>query len=152
MSTVSNPLGAFRFLATIGNVPAAEFTECVLPAVSIDVIEYRQGSDLENNVHKLPGLVRYGNLILKRGIANSGTSMALWNWFSNWVLGTGTPEQLTVTLLDGQKDPIFRWSFTNAWPLKYESPALNGKTSALAIETLEVAVEGMKFSALGQGT
>jgi hypothetical protein len=35
--------------------------------------------------------------------------------------------------------------------VKYEAPVLNGKTSALAIETLEVAVEGMKFSLLGQG-
>jgi phage tail-like protein len=139
-------------LVTIDNVPTAEFAECVLPPVSIEVVEYRQGADVENNVHKLPGLVKYGNLVLKRGIANSGGSLALWTWISGFIQGNGVTHTLGVNLLDSRRNPVFQWSFTNAWPVKYESPALNGKTNALAIETLELAVEGMKVSALGQGT
>jgi len=149
----SNPYDASHFLVEIGTIvgaPAAQFTECILPAVSIEVIEYRQGADVMNNIHKLPGLVKYGNLVLKRGIANS---MVLWDWFSSYVTGTGTAQPVTVTLLDGSKNPVIKWGFTNAWPVKYEAPALNGKTSVLAIETLELAVEGMKVSNSGaQGT
>jgi phage tail-like protein len=146
----ANPYDASNFLVEIAGVPTAAFTECVLPVASIEVIEYRQGADVMNNIHKLPGLVKYGNLVLKRGLANS---TALWDWFSSFVTGTGTMQTVTVTLLDGGRNPVMRWSFNNAWPVKYESPVLNGKTSALAIETLEVAVEGMKFmSALSQST
>ena len=149
----NNPYDSSRFQVAIGALvsgPAATFTECHLPAVSIEVIEYRQGADLMNNIHKLPGLIKYGNLVLKRGLANS---MALWDWFSSFVSGTGSAQTVTVTLLDSGKNPMVKWEFTDAWPMKYESPALNGKTSSLAIETLEIAVEGMKVLSTGaQGT
>jgi phage tail-like protein len=129
----------------IDAVPAADFAECILPAVSIEVMEYREGNDPEYNVHKLPGLVKYGDLVLKRGIATAADSLVLWNWISGIIQGTGVSHALTVNLLDSKRNPVFQWSFSNAWPVKYESPALNGKTNALAIETLELAVEGMKF-------
>lgn len=150
MSTSENPHGAFKFLVSIQGVNVAEFEECILPAVSIDVIEYRQGADVLNNVHKLPGLVRYGDLVLKRGIATSANSLALWNWFSGFVSGSGTPASMTVTLQDRDKNEVFQWEFPNAWPVKYESPVLNAKVSALAIETVVIAVDGMKFNAASQ--
>ena len=152
MSTISNPLGAFHFVVSIDGTPAAQFAECILPTVSIDVIEYRNGADVVNNVHKLPGLVKYGNLVLKRGIANAGNSMVLWDWISGWVQGIGVLHAVAVTLNDDKMNPVFRWEFTNAWPVRYESPTLSGKTSALAIETLEIAVDGVTFSTLGQST
>jgi phage tail-like protein len=142
-SSNPNPYDASNFLVEIDGIPVTSFMECVLPVASIDVVEYREGADSVNNVHRLPGLVRYGNLVLKRGLANSPNSMALWDWFSTFVKGTGKTKQMTVTLLDGGKVPVIKWGFTNAWPVKYESPVLNGKTSAVAIETIEVAVEGV---------
>jgi len=147
-SSNQSPYDASNFLVVIDGVPVTSFMECVLPVASIEVIEYREGADLANNIRKLPGLVRYGNLVLKRGLANSPSSMALWDWFSTFVVGTGKTKQMTVTLLDSGKNPVIKWSFTNAWPVKYESPALNGRTSALAIETLEVAVEGMTVTSV----
>jgi phage tail-like protein len=145
----ANPYDAFRFTVEIEGIPGADFTECVLPAVSIDVIEYREGADLQNNVHKLPGLVKYENLILRSGLTNS---TALWEWFSSFVQGTGSPKTITVTLRDGQKNQVYQWGFTNAWPVKFQSPLLDGKKSALAIETLEIAVEGMTALSFGQST
>jgi phage tail-like protein len=145
----SNPYDAFNFSVEIAGVTAAVFTECTLPAVSIDVIEYREGADRLQNIHKLPGVVKYDNLILTHGLTSD---TALWTWFSSFVEGTGTPTSLTVTLRDGQGNKLIAWTFSKAWPVKYQSPVLNGKKSALAIETLELAVEGMKVLNLGQGT
>jgi phage tail-like protein len=145
----ANPYDAFRFTVEIEGIPVADFTECVLPAVSIDVIEYREGADLQNNVHKLPGLVKYENLILRNGLTSS---TALWGWFNSFVQGTGTTKSIIVSLLDGQKNQVYKWGFSNAWPVKFQSPVLDGKKSALAIETLEIAVEGMTALNLGQGT
>ncbi len=142
----ANPYDAFNFLVEIDGVPATSFMECVLPAASIEVIEYREGADAVNSVHKLPGLVKYGNLVLKRGIPSSAGSLALWDWFSTFVTGTGSTKTVTVNLLNASRVPVITWTFTNAWPVKYESPVLNGRTSAVAIETLEVAVEGMRVT------
>ena len=133
-------------MVEIDGVTATSFMECVLPAASIDVIEYREGAEAVNNVRKLPGLVKYGSLVLKRGIPNSASSLALWDWFSTFVAGTGSTKTVTVNLLDARRVPAITWTFTNAWPIKYESPVLNGRTSALAIETLEVAVDGMRMT------
>lgn len=139
-----NPYGGYNFLVKFSGIPAAAFMECVLPAVTIDVMEYREGADLPSTVRKLPGLVRYGNLVLRRGLT---TSLTLWDWFNGFVSGTGTVQTIGVVLLDSTKSPVLTWTFRQAWPVKYESPVLDGKKSALAIETLEVAVGGMDLAA-----
>jgi phage tail-like protein len=146
MSATQNPYETYNFMVAIDNVPAASFTECILPTVSLDVVEYRQGSDEVNNVHKLPGLVRYGNLTLRRGISSS---LALWNWVNAFVEGTGNMEAVTVKLLDAKRDPVIEWKFTNCWPVKYELPVLSGHTSALAIESIEIAVDSMAMTVTG---
>jgi len=146
-----SPYDAFNFLVEIDGVPAAAFSDCILPTVSIEPIEYREGSDSVENIHKFPGLVKFGYLILKRGLTNSPDSTVIWNWLNGFVQGNGSMKSITVNMLDGKKVPVFKWSFTNAWPTKYDAPPLSGKTSAFAIETLEVAVDGMTFTSLGQG-
>jgi len=150
--SANNPLGAFNFQVVIDGVTATEFSECLLPSVTIEVMEYRQGADVQSNIHKIPGLVKYGNLVLKRGIFNKADSLALWQWISDWVNGRGALRQISVNLLDAARNPVFEWKFTNAWPVKYESPSLSGKSSSVAIETLELAVDGVQVSAVGQGT
>jgi phage tail-like protein len=147
-SSPQNPYDASNFLVVIDGIPVTSFMECILPVATIEVVEYREGAELVNNVHKLPGIVKYGNLVLKRGLANSPNSMALWDWFSTFVSGTGKTKRITVSLLDSGRNPVIKWSFTNAWPVRYESPVLDGKTSAVAIETLEVAVEGMTVTSV----
>lgn len=138
--------GAYNFMVAIDGVPVAEFAECILPTATIEVIEYREGNELTNNIHKLPGLLTYGNLILKRGIPCPPTQLAMWDWFSSFAAGAQALKTVTVTLLDAKKDPVMKWSFANCWPVRYESPVLDGQTSALAIETVEVAVEGMQIT------
>ncbi len=144
--SAQNPYETYNFTVTIDDVPAAMFTECVLPSVTLDVVEYRQGNDAVNNVHKLPGLARYGNLTLRRGITST---LALWNWVDAFVQGTGIAEPITVQLLDAKRNPVIEWKFTNCWPVKYELPVLSGHTSALAIESVEIAVDGMTMTVMG---
>lgn len=144
LSTSStHPYNAFNFIVEIGSKPAAGFEECILPAASIEVLEYREGIELTTNVHKLPGLVRYGNLVLKRGLTDS---MDLWTWFDSIVSGAGTTQDVVVTLRDATKNPAVMWKFKNCWPVKYEPSPLNATRSGLAIETLELAVDGMEIA------
>jgi len=146
LSASNSPYEAFNFIVEIDGVPAAAFSDCILPTVLIDAVEYREGFDTADNVHKLPGLVKYGYLILKRGLSSSPDSTAIWDWLNGFVQGNGAMKSITVTMLDGKRVPVFKWSFTNAWPAKYEAPPLSARTSAFAIEILEVAVDSMTFS------
>lgn len=140
-SAASRPYGAYNFLVRIsGYDSSAAFSECVIPAAEIDVMEYRDGNEKLNAVHKLPGLARYGRLVLRRGLT---TNMDLWDWFFSFAQGAGTAQTLSVVLLDPGKNPLMQWEFTNAWPVKYEPPVLEGTRSVLAIETLEVVFDTM---------
>jgi phage tail-like protein len=39
---------------------------------------------------------------------------------------------------------LARWEFTDAWPTKYTAPDFNATGSDVAVETLELAHEGLK--------
>ena len=148
-SAASRPYGAYNFLVKISGYSSTAFSECTIPAAEIDVMEYREGNDKLNTVRKLPGMTRYGRLVLKRGLT---TNMDLWDWFSSFAQGTGTRQSLSVVLLDSGKNPVMQWNFTNAWPVKYEPPVLEGTRSVLAIETLEVVFDTMVLAGSPSGT
>ena len=51
---------------------------------------------------------------------------------------------MAVIVLDDEANPVTRWEFSQAWPTKYDAPDLNATGNEVAIETLEIAHEGMK--------
>jgi phage tail-like protein len=46
-------------------------------------------------------------------------------------------------LLDRQLQEQARWNFQRAWPTRWTGPSFNAESSELAIETLELAHEGV---------
>jgi phage tail-like protein len=52
----------------------------------------------------------------------------------------------SIILLDESRKPALRWNFREGWPSKWEGPGLNGKTSEVAIETMEIAHEGLELA------
>ena len=75
------PYAQFNFLVDLGTGntagPEAGFQECSEIGMTVDVIEYRNGNEKENNVRKLPGLTRVSDVTLKRGIIGS---LELYDW------------------------------------------------------------------------
>jgi phage tail-like protein len=49
----------------------------------------------------------------------------------------------TITLLDEARKPALTWEFTEGWPSKWAGPAFNAKNNDVAIEELEICVEGL---------
>jgi phage tail-like protein len=139
----TDPYKNFNFKVEIPDIQSAGFSICVIPDSSVDVIEYREGGDDVTGVRKLPGRVRYSNLVLKRGLTNS---QDLWNWYKNVATGVADKRQVTVTLLDDTRNPVMKWIFYNAWPTKYETSPLQGKDNDVVIESLEIAHERMDLS------
>lgn len=133
------PHGKFRYKVEIDGLDAGGFSEVSGFDASIDVIEYREG-DMVQTPMKIPGLKKYGNITLKQGLANS---MVLYEWVIAGVNGAVDRKTITITLLDEEEAPAASWQVINAWPTKYTAPDFNATSSEVAIETLEIAHEGM---------
>jgi phage tail-like protein len=137
----SDPFGNFNFLVEIDGIVRAAFHEASGLDSTIDVIEHREGNDPV--MRKYPGQVKYSNLTLKWGIASDTD---LYAWHQQWAIGDPAAKRLTgsVVLYDRQgKTELARWNFVNAWPAKWTGPTFNAESNDIAIETLELAHEGI---------
>ncbi|MFG6331080.1 MAG: phage tail protein [Lachnospiraceae bacterium] len=133
------PHGKFRYKVEIDGLDAGGFSEVTGFDASIDVMEYREG-DMVQTPMKIPGLKKYGNITLKQGLADS---MVLYEWMTSGVNGEVDRKTITITLLDDEEAPAASWQVINAWPMHYTAPDFNATSSEVAIETLEIAHEGM---------
>jgi len=135
----STPYAKFRYKVEIDGLEAGGFSEASGFDASIDVIEYREG-DMIQTPMKLPGLKKYGNITLKQGVADS---MVMYEWMIAGVEGEVERKTITITILDETETATASWQVINAWPAKYTAPDFNALTSEVAIESLEIAHEGM---------
>lgn len=147
-----DPYRAFNFLiklvdsATSGAPPqqsqaAAGFSECSGLDMSLDIEEYKEGGN-NGLILRFPTRVKWSNLRLKRGLANSDE---LWLWHFGFVRGQVVRRDGVVTLQDEQQNPVKSWSFTRGLPVKWTGPSLNASQNQIAIEELEIAHEGLKL-------
>ena len=134
-----DPFPAYNFLVEAEGVKGA-FSEVIGLTAEIGVIEYRTGADPTNTVRKLPGLNKYPNVVFKRGITSD---LSFWNWMRSGLQGQVTRSSVVITLLDEQRKSVQRWRLNRAWPCKYTGPTLNAKGSEIAIESFEIAHEGL---------
>ena len=137
-----DPYAAFNFVVEIDNVTVAGFSECTGVNTETDAIEYRTG-DHDITVTKLPGLKKFGNITLKRGFT---ASKELWEWRKKVLDGKTERQSGSIVLQNEARQEALRWNFREGWPSKWEGPALNAKTSEVAIETLEIANEGIELA------
>ena len=133
------PHGRFNYKVEIDGLEAGGFSEVTGFDASIDVIEYREG-DMVQTPMKLPGLKKYGNITLKQGLVDS---LVLYEWMTAGLTGDVDRKTITITLLDITGSPAASWQVINAWPLKYTAPDFNATSSEVAVESLEIAHEGM---------
>lgn len=135
----STPYGKFRYKVEIDGLEAGGFSEASGFDASIDVMEYREG-DMVQTPMKLPGLKKYGNITLKQGVADS---MVMYEWMIAGVEGEVERKTITITILDETETATASWQVINAWPAKYTAPDFNALNSEIAIESIEIAHEGM---------
>jgi phage tail-like protein len=135
----NDPYEAFNFLVEIEGVARAAFSAVSGLENETAVIEYRSGA--ENVMRKLPGLTKFRNIVLRRGVTQD---RELWDWRQSIIEGNPDRRNGSIILLDDMRTEVVRWNFRNGWPCKWEGPALNAKANEVAIETLEIAHEGLE--------
>ena len=124
-----------------GTAVKGSFAECSGLEVMMDPIEYRNRSE-NFTVRKIPELKKFTNIVLKRGIIGD---LTLWNWILEGMNGTVHRTEGSVVLLDEAKNEVMRWHFKRGWPSKCTGPSLNAKNNEIAMETLEIAHEGLSI-------
>ena len=120
------------------------FSEVSGLTMEAEAIEYRGGTDPSLTVRKVPGLRKYGNVTFKRGVAPAESGNGLFEWYNSIQAGTVSRRSVTVSLLDEARDPVMTWKIKDAWPVKIEGPGLNATGNEIAIETMEIAHEGVE--------
>jgi phage tail-like protein len=130
----------YLFIVKIPDVDTiGYFSHCSGLELSFDVFEYQEGGN-NDFVHRLPGTLRYPNLVLSRGLTEQE---ALIKWF----MATRTQaerKEVTLTLQTGSAQRV--WTFADAFPVKWTGPTLDAETGDIATETLEIAHTGLKLA------
>ena len=139
---ITDPFVNFNFLVETQGVLAAGFSEVTGMNAEIQAVEYRQGDYIQHNTRKLPGLAKYGNVTLKRGVA---ISQDLYEWFKSGVDGDIKRIDLSILLLDEQREEKVRYNLSSAWPVKFVGPDLKAAANEIAIQSLEIAHEGLRI-------
>ncbi len=142
------PYAQFNFLVDLGSGvtdgPEAGFQECSAITMSVDVIEYRNGNEKENNPRKLTGLQRVTDVTLKRGIIGS---LDLYKWLDQ--IRNGDPTGLRNVVIQLQNEDhtaiVMTWKLLRARIVKYTSGPLNAKGTDVAMEELTLAYERLEI-------
>jgi len=134
-----DPYQVFRFLVEIDGTRAGGFSEVTGLEVRTEVDEQREGG-VNNFVHKIAKETHYPNLTLKRGITDRTD---LWDWHQRVVLGQIERKTLAVVLLDELRREKWRWTFHDAYPVKWNGTDMNATGNTVAVESVEFAHHGM---------
>ena len=140
------PYSQFNFLVDLGggdvDGPDAGFQECSPIVSEVAVVEYRNGNDKENTVHKLTGLSKVADVVLRRGLIGSVT---LFQWFNEIRNGGDGRRTVRIQLLnEDHTDPVITWTLLNARIVKWAAGPLNAKGSDVAIEEIVLAYERLE--------
>ena len=139
--TRHDPYKNYPFRVEIDGLTSSGFAEVSGLSAEAEVIEYREGADI-TSTRKLPGLITYPNVTLKRGLT---MSRELFDWWLTVVHGKVQRRNVLIVLLDDERKEVLRWLLHEAWIAKIEFGDLNAKGNEVAIESIELADEGLEL-------
>jgi phage tail-like protein len=133
-----DPLPAYTFFVEVDGIVGGGFSEVTGLQVELETQDYREGGR-NDVVHRLPGPARYpANVVLRRGLMTP----ELWAWFRAAAAGTVVRRNLSILMQEPSLVAGWRWSFVDAYPVRWTGPELNASSSALAFESVEIAHRG----------
>ncbi len=139
---------AFCFELNIGGISGdAAFKEASGLEMEMTTEEVACGG--ENRFkYRLPGVMKFNNLVLKRGLIAKDSQLSSWfeNLFKSGLNSLVKPKDIELSLLgidqdDDEKERtvLSKWSFVNAYPVKWRASEFDSMKNELVIETIEFA-------------
>lgn len=139
-STSIWPLPKFHFQVKWDDTELA-FQEVSGLDVESQPIEYRAGNSKVFSTVKMPGMLKYSNITMKKGVFKSDNK--LFDWFKDVKMNVIKRKSLTISLLDEGGAPTMVWKVQNAFPTKITGTDLKAEGNEVAVETIEIAHEGL---------
>lgn len=137
------PLPAFRFTVNWNN-QTIHCQEVSGLEAETQIIEYREGNSPLFSTVKMPGIAKYGNVTLKKGVFEKDNQF--FNWYNQIKMNTINRSTVVIQLLDESGNPKIVWTLYNAWPVKISGPVLKSDSNEVAIEMIELAHERLVVS------
>lgn len=142
-STSVWPLPKFRFEVKWGTT-VMSFQEVSGLDVEAQPIEYRHGDSPSFSVVKMPGIKKYSDVTLKKGVFKADNRF--WEWFNEIKTNQAKRVPITIALLDEAGAPTMVWTLTNAWPTKVTATDVKSTGNEVAVESLVIAHEGLTIA------
>lgn len=145
-SAINAPIRTNRFEVELelpgGPVPGWQRVD--LPGTETMRNEYREGPDPEYEF-PLWGGTEWADLIMERG-AKTG-EMMLWDWREKVNQGKLDEARKSIAVIvydETGNNPLLRYEFKKAWPVRYEAPTLDAQAGNVGTETLVIAYDRYK--------
>ena len=134
------PMPKFFFKVSWGSA-TIKFSEVSGLDTESQIIEYRHDDSKIFNPIKMPGIMKVGNVTMKRGVFVGDTKYL--DWYNQIQLNTINHRRKTIVimLIDKKGKPAMSWTLNNAWPTKITSTDLKSDGNEAAIDTIEIAYE-----------
>ena len=137
----TSPLPFFHFEVDFGeNQRGIPFQEVSGLDTEAQIIEYRH--DNQPSPIKMPGLSKITNITFRRGIFVNDNTFR--NWLSGIKMNVVKRRTIVIRLIDNSGHTTMTWSLYNAWPTKITTTDLRSDGNEVAVDTMEVACEGME--------
>jgi phage tail-like protein len=143
-STATWPLVKFSFQVKWDDAELI-FQEVTGLSSETQVIEYRGGNSKVYSTVKMPGIQKFGNITLKKGIFKG--DKALWDKYNLIKMNTIKRSTILISLLDETNAVAMSWKLLNAFPCKMTVSDMKADANEIAFETMELAHEGLSLSA-----
>ena len=135
------PIGKFAFNVKIGS---AEILFQEITGLDTEVqMEYRAGSSKVFAPVKMPGITKYGNITLRKGIFKNDNQ--LWEMYSLVKANNFNKTTVTISLLDETSNTAMSWELTNAFPSKMTVNDIKSDNNQPIVETIELMHEGLSI-------
>ena len=129
----------FLFLVEFDGQVVGAFTEFSALSVTVAVDKWEEGG-VNDRSHQMPGRTEHGNVTLKQAVFADAT---LHDWLLKVSTGKGDRKPLSIIVTDVMGDPVRRWNFDQAFPVKWTGPDLKVDGNEAALESFEFAHEGL---------
>ncbi|MBB5636866.1 phage tail-like protein [Pedobacter cryoconitis] len=137
------PLVKFQFSVKIGSDELL-FQEVTGLSSETQVIEYRVGNSAVFSTVKMPGIKKFGNVTLKKGIFKDDKK--LWDLYNKIKMNTFERQTVVISLLDESNAVAMSWNLKNAFPVKMSVSDMKADANEPAVETMELAHEGFELA------
>lgn len=147
-TTRNDPLPVFSFLIRFTDLPGT--VETFFKSVSglryeTEIVPVKAGG-ANDTTFQLVGGMKWSNIVCKQGFTKSSGLLA---WREQWTKpGAKKRSGGSIIQLDTALKAQAEWKFVRGWPTKWEIAEFDASKNEVAIETLEIAHEGLTFSAL----